>query len=567
MFEGDAVGLRGGSKRFSTMNTSVRVPAFSLVVVGILLLGVSIVFVLFIRTGYYGPWFLVKPGILVTIAEESGRLEIPPYSAARYWYQEGANLHSLRWAQTIIFLALRYVAPLDERVEANAPFGILIFLLCLLYMFSAFRGSSQGRWMWAYCLSALFFLVNYPMLTWVYHSGGWPGTSLLILAVGAIARFDHSRRVQHVMIFLLVVFIAMTFQVYHAAMVTLAVMLTVVLLYVVANSLGTSRREGAPAGMFRMHFGLAVVAWGLLFVDPLFETFVGGTGLSTPGPSIAHFIQTVLSRGNTFAFQVGYSPMGRLAVLTPLGVALAAASGLWVRDQLGTLLRREPLDGGAVLVGGLFLSAPVLGVLTILAGEFRFAEAGFVLGVAMPLLAAKSSLFSEAQGSPSRQTRRIATLLVAAAVVLLACFLTVLREPISRYAYVKESDEAVASWVAKRFDEPVFADMLLTALIIGQNRNVPVVSLEGVPEAMEKLGRVVYSGVSPFVKELKNRGASAAVLNFRNFRVAGSENAGHALLTASYFMQPLPNYEFTDAYLERLYDDGSSIIVALGRGR
>jgi hypothetical protein len=305
------------------------------------------------------------------------------------------------------------------------------------------------------------------------------------------------------------------------------------------------------------YFGLFVISVLVFSLDPLFKTFLTETSFFAPRAAIWHFIRTLLGGGSSFKYQVGYSLAGRVALVAPVVALMVAGLVLWMRSQLR---RNTRLSETELIAGSLFLASPGLAILSVAAGEFRFAEAGFLVTVATPLLWTLS--FERALTRQARVLHgMVATLLVLISVFSLGI---VARDPITRYALVRASDERIASWAAEQIQKPFFADMFLSALILDSNPRADVISLEGVQQTLEELGDVIYSGEDAFVRELRRRGAQLAIINFRNIDAKDQHDIEHAILTANFFMNPLPNYPFNGPFLGGIvYSSGENRVLLL----
>jgi len=92
---------------------------FPLATVMVLLLGVILVYLFFVRPDAFNEWFAFKPGILAEMTSDSGKLQVQPYKETLYWYEWSANFHSSRWADTLLFLGLRDVTGTLGTVREN----------------------------------------------------------------------------------------------------------------------------------------------------------------------------------------------------------------------------------------------------------------------------------------------------------------------------------------------------------------------------------------------------------------------------------------------------------------
>ncbi len=488
------------------------------------------------------------------MAIENGRLQGLPFKEARYWYEQGANFHATRWAQTLVFVALRHSTGLSPRQLASSDWGIVLFTFALLFVFSGLKPSAE-KWKWGFALSAVMFVADYPMLSWVYHSGGWPGSSLLLLLIGVLLRRARKKESSPSQNLTAVLFLLLITWTYHATMVTGLVMLATVVSYGIM--LQSIRKADQLVLRTTQYFGLFVISVLVFSADPLFQTFLTETSLFAPRAAILHFLRTLLGGGSSFRYQVGYSSAGRVALVAPVVALMVAGLVLWMRNQLRNNAR---LSGTELVAGSLFLASPGLAILSVAAGEFRFAEAGFLVTVATPLLWTLSF-----ERAPTRHARVLLGTLATLLVLITMLSLTIVaRDPITRYAFVRASDERIASWAAQRVHKPFFADMFLSALILDSNSRADVISLEGVQQTLEELGDVIYSGEDAFVRELARRGAKLAVINFRNIDARDQHDLRHAILTANFFMSPLPDYAFKGPFLGGIvYASGENRVLLL----
>lgn len=527
----------------------------------VLLLGAFLVYALFVQSEAFSEWYAVKPGILVNMAEDTGKLQIQPFPQASAWYQESANLHSERWAETLLFLGLRYATGMDMRDLSVAPFGIVLCLIALLFVF--YSAVDTNDWQIGFLLTSLIFLFTWPMLSWVFHSGGWPATVMTLLSLGLVLRTSRgSTRHQVLLKAIALLLLFMSFNYYHAMAVLLTFTIPVLFAYqAVAYGFARWRGRFAPAPI-ASHSNLAAICVILFFLDPLFTLLIGQTGVTRPWEGIANFYSSIfITRGDVVPDQVGYSLLGRVLLMLPLVVLLLAGTWLFARTHVARLMDGRSPSQRQIVCGALYLAVPfvLFGAVAAGTGSFRYPEAYFLLLLAVPLmLFQRLSLLRQLTRGAAGEGAAIGLTLV---VVAFASFFVLAREPISRWVHVNDSDRSVASWAANHVSTPYFADNFTTGLILLENYSSPIVPLQG---AVADVEAAVYNGPDRFAQELRSRGAGLAVLNGRSIASAPAEDEFKTLKTTDFFIPPIPRYDFGGPPYGRVYDDGTDSVITLG---
>ena len=547
--------LRGGSGP----GWRLAAAGFPLATLMVVLLGVLLVYVFFVRPDAFNEWFAFKPGILADMTSDSGKLQVQPYRETLYWYEWSANFHSSRWADTLLFLGLRDVTGLELRQLSIAPFGIAVYLVALLFVFlSADRGAA-GRL--GFLLSALLLLFAWPMLGWVFHSGGWPGTAMGLLCFGLLFQASRGR---HQVWFrgMAILFLFLAFGYYQAMAVLLAFLLPTLFAYQgLVFLLSRLRSHSAPAPAFS-YFNLAIIAVAWFFLDPLFSFLVGETGVTRPWEGMQNFYASIFERaGDVVPYQRGYSLAGRIMLMLPLVALFLAAAWFWARDQLPALIRGRSLSEGQVISGAFFLTAPLLsaGAVVAGAGAFRYAEVYYLLLLAAPLLMMQW-LFSRPRLTRLRvaEAGAVAASLLA---VTLVSFAVLASEPISGWGHLQRSDVSAAAWAAQRIDRPYFADNFTSGLILLENRKSPIVPLQ---VSRDDTAEVLYSGADNLAESWRAAGAALALLSGRSVEAAPGEQDYRTLKTTDFFIQPIPDYDFGVEPYGQVYDDGRNTVITLG---
>jgi hypothetical protein len=533
---------------------------FSLAILSVLLLGALLVQLLFVRPDAFNEWFAFKPGMLVEMTTESGKLQVEAFQEPTSWYEWSANFHSSRWAATLLFTGLRYVTGLDMRMLSVAPFGIVVYLLALLFLFHSADQGAAGRW--GFLLSALLLLFSWPMLGWVFHSGCWPSATMVLFSFGLLFQASRRHRYQVWLRAMALLFLFLAFGYYHAMAVLLTFLLPVLFVYQAVVSLASHLRgQPAPAPAFSYsNLAAIVVVW--FFLDPLFTLLVGETAITRPWEGMTNFYSSVFQRaGDVASYQTGYSFAGRILLMLPLVALFLAAAWLWARSHLFALVRGRALNEGQIISGAFCLAVPFLSIGAIVAGAgaFRYPEAYFLLLLAAPLMLVQW-LFSR-----SRLTRGVlmegTVVAVSLLIITFISFPVLAREPISKWGRLQESDLSVADWSARNIQEPYFADNFTSGLILLENHESPIVSLQG---STTELGEALYNGVAPFAQALRDEGAALALLSGRSVASSSPEEDFRTLKTTEYFIQPIPNYDFGVPPYGRVYDDGRNTVITLG---
>lgn len=538
----------------------LRAMAFPLATLLILLLGVLLVYLLFVRPDAFNEWFAVKPGVLVDLTDEAGRLQVQPFEEPANWYEWSINFHSNRWGATLLFLSLQDVTGLGMRNLSVAPFGIVLVLLAMLFVFSSGAPGSSGRW--GFLLSSLLLLLSWPMLGWSFHSGAWPALTMGLLFLGLLLASRGRQRHQMWFRGLAILFLFLTFSFYHAMAVLLVFLLPVMLAYrTVAPCFShrSGQNSSAPAFSY-MNITLIALVW--FFLDPLFSFMVGETGVTRPWEGMESFYRSFFQRsGDVATYQLGYSFTGRVMLMLPLVALFLTGAWLWVRTHAASLIRGRPLSEAQVIAGAFFLAVPILFIAAVIsgAGAFRYPEMYLLLLLAVPLMLMQW-LFSRDRLTPIRtvQGTLIAGILL---IITVASFAVLARQPISRWGRLEQSDVSAAAWAARNIEEPYFADNFTTGLILLEDPSSPIVPLEGNTSVV---GEAIYNGRDRFASELRAQGAQLALLNGRSVAAASPEHGFRALKTTDFFIEPIPNYDYDTAPFGRVYDDGRNSVITLG---
>jgi hypothetical protein len=533
---------------------------FLLATLFVFLLGALLVHLLFVRPDAFNEWFAFKPGMLVEMTVESGKLQVEAFQEPSSWYEWSANFHSSRWANTLLFTGLHYVTGVEMRSLSVAPLGIVACLLALLFLFLSAERGAGGRW--GFLFSALLLLFSWPMLGWVFHSGCWPGATMVLLSFGLLFQASRRHRYQVWLRAMALLFLFMAFAYYHALAVLLAFLLPTLFAYqAVVSFVSRLRGKPAPTPAFSYsNLAAIVVVWFVL--DPLFTLLVGDTAVTRPWVGMTNFYSSIFHRaGDVVSYQRGYSFAGRVLLMLPLVALCLAAAWLWARSHLVALIKGRPLSEEQIISGAFCLAAPLLsiGAITAGAGAFRYPETYYLLLLAVPLMLVQW-LFS--RGRLTRGALVEGTVVVVSLLIITFISFPVLaREPISKWGRLQGSDVSVAAWAARNIQEPYFADNFTSGLILLENQRSPIVSLQG---SMAEMGETLYNGTDLFAQELRDEGAILALLSARSMATTSPEEGFRALKTAEYFIQPIPNYDFGVPPYGRVYDDGRNTVITLG---
>ena len=534
---------------------------FPLLVFLVMALGVGLVYILFIQANLWIVWYTMKPGLLVTIAEQTGRLEIEPLDEVSYWYEEGINVHSRRWATTLLFLGLHDVTGLEMSDLTRAPFGIVIFLFALLFLFASVKDSGGPASQWGFLLASLLFLLSYWSLGWIYHSGDWPALTMVLIMLGLIFRaVSHQDPGQAVLTrALLLLFVFLNFWTYHGTMMLMVVFFPFLLLCSSAIPLISRARGLSLLPRPSLYQTLALVALAVFFVDPLSTFILATTGVLRPwnGPQdfVSHLTQ---GSGNYASYLVGYPPIIRAALVAQVFVPFVVATWLWISDHLIPLLRKQRLSETDIVISAIYLSVPLLLVGSLIVGQLRTSEANFLLIIATSLLLARHFF----RGESVSRGRIIwgSTIALGLVVMMASVSLMHVRDPITRYANVQDSDAGVAQWASEKIDEPYFADIFFIGLILMNNVDAEIVPLHG---DLEHIVGAIYDSPLGLAGELESRGAQLALLNDRMIDKPSPTGVRHALGVADFFLDPIPDYDYGTPDFAIIYDNGDSRVITL----
>jgi len=397
------------------------------------------------------------------------------YQEEPYWYREGLNVHSRRWVTTLLFLGLHDVTGLDMVSLTRAPFGIAIFLFALLYLFVSAKDSLSPVSQWGFLLASLLYLLSYWSLGWIYHSGAWPALALLFIILGLVFRLVRRRGHAVWERAFLLLFLFLNFWIYHGTMMLMVVFLPFLLIYGSAIQLvQTTPGVYAPPRPY-LYQTLAMVSLAVFFLDPLSTFVLSATGVLRPweGPHI--FVSSLTEQsGNYATYLVGYPPIVRAAMVAQMVCPFAVATWLWISDHLLPLLRRQRLSETDIVIGALYLSVPVIVLGTVVVGQLRTSEPNLLLILATSLLLVRHVFRGErvSRGAVVRGS------LVATALLVIMAGASVMhiRDPMSRYADVHDSDAGVAEWAAEKIDVPYFADAFFTGLVLMDNAPLGMVA-------------------------------------------------------------------------------------------
>lgn len=555
-----------------------------LVVLAALLVGLAVVQLVLVQRDYVTAWTFVKPVSLVHLADEAGRLGFGPFGAREPWIEEAYEAHSQRWGTTLLFLSLEEVTGADALDLAWAsPLGVLPFVLTLTFLFTRFLptgsatpASATAVVRSAFLVAALGFVLNYQMVVWFYHGGGWPGISLAFLMIGALFAFERAQSRRWLYAAAAITFLLLQFPIYHSTAVISFMLLTILAVYVLLLRLAFAARRrlpspstpqvagrlAPPGGRLAEHYSnLAIIALAMVFIDPISGFMLEGLGpiVESPGSTFSNFFVSYFEGDNFFNPNfTGFAFSTRVALMAPLVYMMAVSTLLWLRE-LVQLWRTGTAAAGQLVVHGLYLTAVVtLASSLMFGGSPRATEPYFFILLAFPLL-----LFQPWRALPIGVTvSPVKTALAAGALAVTAASLVVvLRDPYTDQAYASGSEKAAGAWAAHHIDSGYFADAKLANLALVRSHDTPVLTplVNGV--TIRDLEPVFYSGRFAFAEGLRNRGARLALLSDRN--IEGSGYAKPALFMINEPVRPLPDYDFESPGFGRVYDNGSERVILL----
>jgi hypothetical protein len=532
-----------------------------------LLLGGLVVQLIFVQPNYITGWAFVKPVSLVQMADEEGRLHSGTFGAREPWIEDSYEAHARRWGTTLLFLALHQVSGADVLgLTWGSPLGVVVFLLTLLFLFSRLEWTQRAYVVAAFLLAALGFLLNYQELIWFYHGGGWPGTSLGFLMIGALLAWESHWRGRSLYVAMVITVLLLQFIFYHATALISVMFLIVLCLYGLFLRVLFATRGGGllerreTQGRFGHYFNLAAIAIVLFFLDPIFSFFVPGfaTFFRSPISTFANFFVSYFRSENYFnpSF-IGFAFPTRVAILVPLLYMLIISTCLWLKE-VGGFWRGRRLSGHQFIAHGLYLTAAVfLTSALVFGGTPRPTEAYYSILLAFPLL-----LLGPLPDLPAAQLHKTRLLLGLGMVVTTAILLLlVLRDPFTTQTNTSASEAAAGRWAALNVNAGYFADSKLAALALISRPDTPVISPEVNGLTIETLKGVFYSGPLAFVEGLRQRGADLALLNRRN--VEGLGHPSPALSMVNSPIRPLPAYDFGSRLFGMIYNSGDDWIIQL----
>jgi hypothetical protein len=549
--------------------------AAAFVVVVALAVGLAVVQLALVQHDYLTAWTFAKPVSLVRLADDAGRLDFGPFGAREPWIEETYEAHSQRWGTTLLFLSLGEVTGADARDLAWAsPLGVVPFLIGLVFLFSRFAqtGAPLGL---AFLVAALGFVLNYQMVIWFYHGGGWPGTTLALLMIGALFAFERVPSRRWLYAGAAIIFLLLQFPIYHSTAVISFMLLSVLAAYGLLLRLVSAVRWRGPAspapqikqrfaptgGRLAEHYSnLAVIALAMVFIDPISVFMLDGLGpiVQSPGTTLSAFFVSYFEGDNFFNPNfTGFAFATRVALMAPLVYMMTVSTFLWLRELL-QLWRSGASEGGQLVVHGLYLTA----VLTLTSslmfgGAPRATEPYFFILLAFPLLLFRPWRVAR----PAALSPFPVALAAGAVIVTVASLIVVLRDPYTEQAYATPAEEAAGFWAARHIDVGYFADAKLANLALVQTHDTPVVNpvVNGV--TIRDLEPVFYAGRRAFAEGLRARGARLALLSDRNVEDSGYPKP--ALFMINEPIRALPDYDFDSAGFGRVYDNGSERVILL----
>ena len=540
-----------------------------LLVLAPFLVGVLVIQVAFVQRGYTTAWAFAKPVALVELAQETDRLDFGPFGAPEPWIEETYEAHSQRWGTTVIFTVLADVTGADaEDVTWATALGVVPFLLALLFLFSRQGWASRGLATFAFLLAALGFVLNYAVIIWFYHGGGWPGTSLLFLMIGALFAYECVTSRRWLYAAAVIVFLLLQFPIYHSTAVISFGFLVVLAAYALLLRLipmlkpsATTPAQPQPRRQLEHYFHLAAIAAAAIFLDSIFGFILDGLGpiVESPGGTFFDFFVAYFNGDNFFTADfVGFSFSTRVALFAPLIYMIAVSAVLWMRE-LYEFRRTRTLAQGQIIIHSLFVAS----LLTLASslwfgGAPRPHESYFFILLAFPLLLLRpwAALPHAATLSKARLVAGTGSVAIAAISMLL-----ILSDPFSQQPYTSGSEGAAGRWAAQNVETSYFADAKLANLALIEDPHTPVLSPIDPPGRIEALREIFYAGPVAFAEGLRATGAEFALLSNRNIEGQGHPKPAIFLMNAP--IRPLPDYDYTSKPFGVIYDSGDQRVIQI----
>lgn len=534
-------------------------------VIAALAIGLAVVQFALVQRDYVTAWTFAKPVSLVELAQETGRLSFGPFESPEPWIEETYEAHSRRWGTTVLFVALSDITGAEVQDLAWAsPLGVAPFLLALLFLFSRF-GWAKPSVRAAFALAALGFVLNYQMIIWFYHGGGWPGTSLAFLMIGALFAFEMTSRGRWIYAAAAIAFLLLQFPIYHSTAVISFMLLAILAGYALLLRLATALRAPAsPAHRqirrrFDHYSNLAIIGSAMVFIDPIFGFMLEGLGpiVQSPGSTFSNFFVSYFEGDNFFNPNfTGFEFGTRVALMAPLLYMLVAATLLWLWDVYRFLRAGETAEGQLV-AHALYLTAVVTMASSLMfGGSPRATEPYFFVILAFPLL-----LFRPWRALPPgpRVSGSRAALALGVVLVTAGSLVVVLRDPYTSQADTTATEAAAGRWAARNADISYFADAKLANLALIEDPETPVLAplVNGV--TIRELQGVFYAGPAALAEGLRARGARLALLSERN--IEGHGHAKPALFMINEPIRALPDYNFQAAGFGTVYDNGAERVL------
>ena len=555
-----------------------------LAVLAALVVGLAVVQLTLVQRDYITAWTFAKPVSLVHLADEAGHLEFGPFGATEPWIEEAYKAHSQRWGTTLLFLSLEEVTGLDAHTLAWAtPLGVAPFLLGLVFLFTRLGWSGVSVRL-AFLVAALGFVLNYQMVIWFYHGGGWPGTALALLMIGALLAFERVPNRRWLYAGAAIIFLLLQFPIYHSTAVISFMLLSVLAAYALLLRLVSALRRPAPAavdprikprfapkaGRLAEHYSnLAIIALAMVFIDPISVFVLDGLGpiVQSPGSTLSIFFVSYFEGDNFFNPNfTGFDFATRVALMAPLVYMMTVSTFLWLRELL-QFWRTGAAAGGQLVDHGLYLTAVLTLVSSLMfGGSPRATEPYFFVLLAFPLLLFRPwRVQTDARPGAVPIGRSVspisAALAAGALIVTVASLFVVLRDPYTEQAYATPSEEAAGAWAARHIDVGYFADAKLANLALVRSHDTPVINplVNGV--TIRDLEPLFYHGRFAFAEGLRDRGARLALVGDRN--IEGSGYSKPALFMINEPIRPLPDYDYDSQGFGRVYDNGSERVILL----
>jgi hypothetical protein len=517
---------------------------------GFLLLVTLVAFVfsqylLFYSRTFVFSFLFDKPVVMSEIVVRTGHISIPTYQTVSQWYQANANGISFYFFKTLIFSMLASLTGSNVSSLVGSPVWSVPVFVSLLYVSREIFGNVK-RAKTIYLIIPWMFLISPLNLHFATISADWEFPTVLFMVVGTMFILTRGRR----FVMLLLVFVAMAFELYVDLIWMTVVLISVLVLLFALIALLPKTHNHFSHRWLSIFISIFVVVLVFYANDyNSFYLFLLNNKLTFLSFNLFHSINSFYNS------LIGYPVETPLSAITLVNESLidrvAESFSIIAMFAITTIfIARGFLKG--IRTGIHFTLSDLIGLVTYLSavgvfglellvrGEARFREPFLLLLVALPTsLMLEFRARNKWKGSLYGIYKGVTIVLIAVLVILGLSSGIMFTSPsiAEQSSYASPAIMIGTNWIVGKSVAPYFADIVVMNLALSRDPYTQVVS-PYLPYQQSNVLLGLY-GKQESIPSTFRLLCGCSIVALTNFDMVSKSNSGHTLSLATGYFEPV----------------------------